>query len=169
MEKKQQTKIVEKEYNYSDFIPLIKNPFAPKDPSLKQLQKSIKDNPKFMEIRKIVIDKNNNIQGGNKRYFALGMLGYKTIPAKWVDKRTDLTDEEKKAFQIIDNIGHGEWDLEILNDWDLEQLEEWGLDIEETEEFEGNIDDFFEDNPNEQEAKVKTIECPECGKVIELK
>jgi hypothetical protein len=41
--------------------------------------------------------------------------------------------------------------------------------INNYEEFEGNIDDFFEENTNEQETKVKTIDCPSCGKVIELK
>ena len=43
---------------------------------------------------------------------------------------SNLSDEERRAFIIKDNIGYGEWDSDILSeDWELEELSEWGLDL----------------------------------------
>lgn len=108
--------------------PLEKNPFKPKDLEFEKLQKSIKSFEKMMYIRPIVIDEENNILGGNKRFFALKKLGYKEIPENWLHKEAGLTDDEKREFIVKDNIGFGEWDLEILDEWDID-CEEWGLEL----------------------------------------
>lgn len=84
----------------------------------------------MMELRPIVVDENNIVQGGNMRLKALTEIGYKEIPDIWIKKASDFTPEELKQFIIKDNVGFGEWDWETLsNEWDLEQLQEWGLDI----------------------------------------
>ena len=65
----------------SELKPLQKNPFkSTGDEQIKRIAKSIHEFERMMEIRKIVIDENNNILGGNKRYFALKNIGYKEIP-----------------------------------------------------------------------------------------
>lgn len=106
------------------------NPRLIKDDKFKKLCQSIKDLPKMMELRPIVVDENNIVQGGNMRLKALQELGYKEIPATWVKQAKDFTSEELKEFIIKDNVGFGEWDWQLLaNEWETEKLIEWGLDI----------------------------------------
>jgi len=90
----------------------------------------------MMSIRKIIIDENNEILGGNKRFFALKKLGYKEIPNEWVEQVLDLTEEQKKEFIVKDNAHWGsEWDLDILKDWNVD-LDAWGVDDIEWDEVE---------------------------------
>jgi len=51
----------------------------------------------------------------------------KEIPQSWVQDVTALSEDEKKAFILIDNLNDGEWDLDtIANEWDID-TGEWGL------------------------------------------
>ena len=121
------------------------NPRIIKDDKFKKLCKSLQDLPKMMELRPIVVDDNNVVQGGNMRLKALTELGYKEIPDTWVKQAKDFTDEELKEFIIKDNVGFGEWDWDDLaNNWDVEKLSEWGLDIPnfEPEVLEAEEDDY---------------------------
>ena len=148
----------------SELKPLEKNPFKLKgDAELDLIGQSIESFKKMMTIRKIVIDENNEILGGNKRFWALKKLGYKEIPDEWIDKRTDLSEDEKKEFIVKDNSHWGSsWDYDILSEWDV-QLVEWGVPDMKFDKFTGNIDDFFE----EGEAKEKEPKlCPHCGKEL---
>lgn len=106
------------------------NPRIIKDRRFRKLMKSIKEFPKMMELRPIVIDDDNIILGGNMRYKAIVELGYKEIPDKWVRKASELTEDERKRFIIEDNIQHGDWDISQLTEWDIEQLSDWGLEID---------------------------------------
>ena len=107
----------------SDLKPLEKNPFKSKgDAQIKRIAKSIQEFERMMEIRRIVIDEDNNILGGNKRYFALKNLGYKEIPDAWIEKVEGLTEEQKKEFIVKDNAHWG-------SEWDYDLLEEWGVDL----------------------------------------
>ena len=106
------------------------NPRFIKDERFKKLVTSIKDFPKMMSLRPIVIDAKGIILGGNMRYRAIKELGYKEIPDIWLKQADDLTEEERKRFIIEDNIPFGEWDYDILaNEWDAEQLAEWGMEL----------------------------------------
>jgi len=129
----------------SDLKPLEQNPFKPRDPELKKLKKSIQEFEKMLSIRKIVIDENNVILGGNKRYFALLALNYKEIPMEWIDKRNDLTEAEKKEFIVKDNVGFGDWDLEILEDWGV-PFEDW-TDIVKNENNSTSTKETLQINP----------------------
>ncbi len=132
-----------KNMKINELKPLDKNPFKAKgDRQIERIAKSIEDFERMMEIRKIVIDENNQILGGNKRYFALKKLGYKEIPDAWIEKVTDLTEEQKKEFIIKDNAHWGsEWDLELLEEWKVD-LEDWGV---QEIGFDINVDEFGED------------------------
>ena len=106
------------------------NPRVIKDAAFEKLCNSIKDFPKMMALRPMVVDADGVVLGGNMRLRALQHLGYKEIPDEWVKRADDLTPEEQKRFIIADNVPAGEWDWDMLaNEWDAVQLDEWGLNV----------------------------------------
>lgn len=51
-------------------------------------------------------------------------------PTATIIKASDLSEEEQRQFIIKDNVGYGEWDMDMLaNEWEAEDLEDWGLDV----------------------------------------
>src|SRR5690554_2241318 len=129
------------------------NPRVIKDDKFKKLVKSIKEFPKMMELRPMVVNSDNIVLGGNMRLKALKELGYKEVPKEWIKSADDLTEDEQRRFIISDNVGFGEHDWEMLNaEWDLTELEDWGLDIPEWENeeiLEAEEDDFDTTPPEE--------------------
>jgi site-specific DNA-methyltransferase (adenine-specific) len=119
------------------------NPRLIKDDKFEKLVKSIKEFPKMLEIRPIVVNADMIVLGGNMRLKACKEAGLKEIPIIFAD---ELTEEEQKQFIIKDNVGFGEWDWEQLaNEWDEVQLQEWGLDIpdfEVKEQLSAEEDDY---------------------------
>ena len=127
----------------SDIKPNPNNPRIIKDDKFKKLVNSIKDFPKMMELRPMVVNNDMIVLGGNMRLKALKELGYKDIPDTWVKNANDLTEDEQRRFIIADNVGFGEHDWEMLaNEWDVEELSEWGLDCGG---FDVNADEYGED------------------------
>jgi len=106
------------------------NPRLIKDDKFKKLVNSIKEFPKMMDLRPIIIDNDSMILGGNMRLKALLELKYSEVPNEWIKKAKDLTEDETRRFIIADNVGFGEHDWDLLaNEWDAEQLTEWGIDL----------------------------------------
>ena len=119
------------------------NPRVIKDERFKKLVKSIKEFPKMMELRPMVVDSENIVLGGNMRLKALKELGYKEVPDEWVKSADSLTDDEKRRFIIADNVGFGEHDWDALTEgWDLDELSDWGLDVPVLRD-EIDMDDLF--------------------------
>jgi site-specific DNA-methyltransferase (adenine-specific) len=103
------------------------NPRIIKDDKFNKLVKSIKEFPKMLEIRPIVVNADMIVLGGNMRLKACKEAGLKEVPVIFAQ---DLTEDEQKQFIIKDNVGFGEWDWDMLaNEWEVDLLEEWGLDI----------------------------------------
>ena len=119
------------------------NPRILKDDKFAKLVKSIKEFPKMLEIRPIVVNSDMIVLGGNMRLKACKEAGLKEVPIVLAD---DLTEDEQKQFIIKDNIGFGEWDWEMLaNEWEADLLEEWGLEVPDfsvTEEPTAEEDDY---------------------------
>ena len=119
------------------------NPRLIKDDKFKKLVKSVKEFPEMLEIRPIVVDKDNIVLGGNMRLRACQEAGLKEVHIIQADK---LTEKQQREFIIKDNIGFGEWDWDDLaNEWDTEELEDWGLDLPvdfAVEELEAEEDDY---------------------------
>ena len=90
----------------------------------------------------------------------------------------NLSLPEEKVLNIALNKIDGQWDKDKLKDI-FEELENemdlslTGFDEMEIEsllqDMEYDLDDFFEDEKNDtQPSKVKEINCPNCGNVIEI-
>ena len=115
------------------------NPRIIKDDKFTKLVKSIKEFPKMLEIRPIVVNADMIVLGGNMRLKACKEAGLKEVPVIFAN---DLTEEEQKQFIIKDNVGFGEWDWEMIaNEWDAAEIQEWGFDIPGFD----NVDDLGED------------------------
>jgi hypothetical protein len=131
----------------------LNNPRLIKDQKFSKLVESIKEFPKMMNLRPIVVDENNVILGGNMRFKASIKAGFKEV---YVLRAEDLTDKQKKEFIIKDNVGFGEWDWDILaNQFENSDLNEWGLDVWDTKDI--DLDDFFSDDMEDKEETNKII------------
>jgi len=144
------------------------NPRQIKDKKYKELKKSIQEFPKMLDLRPIIIDDDGTILGGNMRYRALLDLGYKEVPDSWVRKASELTDEEKRRFIIVDNVQFGEWDFEALaNEWDANLLVDWGLEglnLDISQEIDINDYDNYEIiDENEIKTDIKKGDLIEIG------
>jgi len=132
------------------------NPRIIKDDKFEKLVRSIKEFPKMLEIRPIVVNDDMIVLGGNMRLKACKEAGLKEVP---IIKASDLTEDEQRQFIIKDNVGFGEWDWEQLaSEWDAEKLDEWGLDVPEfTADVDYSIldDEDVEDQLNDMTNGVK--------------
>jgi len=138
------------------------NPRLIKDDKFKKLVRSIKEFPEMLEIRPIVVDKDNIVLGGNMRLRACQEAGLKEVHIIQADK---LTEKQQREFIIKDNVGFGEWDWDDLaNEWDTEELEDWGLDLPldfAVEELEAEEDDY--EMPNEIKTDIVLGDLIEIG------
>ena len=119
-----------------------KNPRIMSAVALDRLAESIRDFPKMMALRPIVVDKKNMVLGGNQRLLAINHLGMVEVPDEWVKQAGNLTKAEQQRFIVQDNLQAGDWEYELLtHGWDMELLEAWGIDIPdmsiEIEDIEG--------------------------------
>ena len=116
------------------------NPRIIKDDKFVKLVNSIKEFPKMLELRPIIVNDDMVVLGGNMRLKACKEAGLKEVP---IIKASELTEKEQKEFIIKDNVGFGEWDWDILaNEWNAEKLEGWGLELPG---FDVDLDDLGED------------------------
>ena len=124
--------------------------------NFKKLVNSLKEFPKMLEVRPLVLDENMIVLGGNMRLKALIEAGFKEV---LVHQVLDWTDDEKNQFIIKDNSSFGSWDWEILaNEWNMQKIVDWGVDLPK-EMFAENDDPIQQ---NTQEEIPKEI-CPTCG------
>ena len=102
----------------------------------------------------IVIDKNNVVVVGHGRLKAAKKLGIAEIPCVVID---DLTEDEIKAYRIVDNkANESEWDFAMLD----EELKDINYDMAEFgfDEFEDfGTDDYeeFEEPEDERSASFR--------------
>jgi len=127
------------------------NPRVIKDDNFRKLVNSIKEFPKMLKIRPIVVNDDMIVLGGNMRLKACKEAGLKEVP---IIKASDLTEDEQRQFIIKDNVSGGEWDWDMLtSEWDTEKLEEWGLEVP----IEDKIDELEEGEEIEIEQSLQVI------------
>ena len=138
------------------------------DEGMSLLEKSIKENGLG---RSILLDKDNNIVGGNgvtEKAIELGKTKVRIIETDGSEliavKRTDLTldSEQGRKMALADNsVAHAnlEWNEEELqkaqDDWGLVP-EEWGVEMPDLQLLEED-DNSFEDEFDEQEDNVEPV------------
>lgn len=144
--------------NISDLKPLEKNLFKSRgDKQIELIGKSIQDFKEMMSLRPIIVDEDFNILGGNKRFYALKMLGYVDLPSNWVKMATGLSEEQKREFIVKDNAHWGsEWDLDLLKDWKID-LEGFGVDVdfELLSLSEDDVEEVEADNPEDVKTDIQ--------------
>ena len=128
--------------------PNNENPRIIKDHKFHKLVDSIKEFPEMLKIRPIVVNSEMVVLGGNMRLRACNEAKLKEVYILIAD---NLTKQQEQEFIVKDNVGFGEWDWDILaNNWDNELLKDWGMDVWQTSEDDVNLDNFFEEKPNEE-------------------
>lgn len=147
--------------------PNTNNPRSITTDKYNKLVNSIREFPKMLELRPLVVDENMVVLGGNMRLKAITEAGVTNVPYIQVN---DLTEEKKQEFIIKDNLGYGEWDWDIITaEWDTELLDEWGMDvIEHNWEQLDYIEDEVEQDELSKDTKV-TIIIPQGYEVDEIK
>lgn len=84
-----------------------------------QIAKIAESIKQFGFLNPILIDGNNVVVAGHGRALAAKKLGMKTVP---VIKKENWTEEEVKAFRLIENkLNESEWDFSLL-DQEIESL-----------------------------------------------
>ncbi len=100
------------------------NPRVIRDERYAKLVKSIREFPKMLEIRPIVVNSDMMVLGGNMRLRACKEAGLKKVP---VIRAEGLTEDEQRRFIIADNVAFGEMDWDVIaNSWDTAEMAEWG-------------------------------------------
>lgn len=168
-----------KKIEVNKLIPNPNNPRSINKVRFEKLKKSIKEFPKMLELRPIVVDENFIVLGGNMRLQAIKELGISEVP--YIQEK-DLTEEQKKQFVIKDNTSFGEWDWDMLaNGWDNVELKEWGIEVWQPEEIDYepslNPETEYSDITKEEiereakklaeqmlkESRNVEVICPECN------
>lgn len=109
----------------ADLKPSEWNPRRVKSKRLRDLVKSIEDDPSFLWDRPILATADGSIYAGEQRYHAARELGYAAVPARI----SSVDDTTAKARGLRDNAHAGEWEGAKLADV-VAELEAAGVDVE---------------------------------------
>lgn len=126
-----------------------------KDQKLKELMQSIKSNPEYFEARPILINQDNEIFAGHKRYEAAMGLEMKKVPVI----RMNVTKEKQQELMLKDNLHSAEWDFDLLSNFGEDLLKQIGFEDIDLKEI------FLKFENKEKEIDVLKTEnkCPKCG------
>ena len=80
------------------------------------------------------------------------MIEKRSLPENWVQDARGLSEEEKQAFVVIDNVSDGKWDFDVLaNGWDVD-FEAWGL-VDWSNDTEAEDTDFDDEQGANKESE----------------
>lgn len=100
---------------------------------VEQIANSIKE---FGFTQPVLIDENNNVIAGHGRILGAKKAGLKNVPTVCLN---DLTEEQVKAYRLIDNkLNESDWNLKLLDE-ELENIFDvdmslFGFDVDMTDE-----------------------------------
>ena len=152
-------------------IPIYKLSFLERNPrkitadQMHKLEKSLQNDPNFLDARPILVNKigeKYQVYAGNQRIKAAKKLGWKSIKCH---VELDIPEDQMRARIIKDNKSFGEWDWDALgNDFNPANLIDCGFTPEELhlDAFSDSDSDIEEiDAIKPKPEKEKT--CPNCG------
>ena len=109
--------------NIKELKPYKKNAKKHPKEQVERIANSIKE---FGFTQPVIIDKNNCVVAGHGRILAAKKAGLKQVPTVMLE---DLTEEQIKAYRLVDNkLNESEWDFSLLDE-ELENLAE-DIDME---------------------------------------
>ena len=105
----------------------------------------------FGFLNPIILDKNNVIVAGHGRYEAAKLLNFKDIPDNRIIRAETLTDEQIKAYRLIDNklAELSDWDMDLLN-IELSEIETIDMELLGFEQI--DIPDIEPENKPEKDG-----------------
>lgn len=116
--------------------PYKKNAKKHSKEQVEQIANSIKE---FGFTQPVIIDKHNSVVAGHGRILGAKKAGLKQVPTVCLE---DLTEEQIKAYRLVDNkLNESEWDYSLLDE-ELENLTDdidmdlFGFEFDEIEEEE---------------------------------
>lgn len=116
--------------------PYKKNAKKHSKEQVEQIANSIKE---FGFTQPVIIDKHNSVVAGHGRILGAKKAGLKQVPTVCLE---DLTEEQIKAYRLVDNkLNESEWDYSLLDE-ELENLTEdidmdlFGFELGEQQEKE---------------------------------
>lgn len=134
---------------------LLPNPREIDRDNFDKLKKRIQDYPEMLDYRGILVYPYSGRYvaiGGNMRVLALKELGYETAPCFILPEDTDP--EKLNAYQILDNVPFGKWDLsKLLEKWDTSMLQDFAVNVP-VPEASLNLSSFFDEGNDEIHTKI---------------
>ena len=122
--------------NIKELKPYKKNAKKHSKEQVEQIANSIKE---FGFTQPVIIDKHNSVVAGHGRILGAKKAGLKQVPTVMLE---DLTEEQIKAYRLVDNkLNESDWDYSLLDE-ELENLTKdremdlFGFELEEQQEKE---------------------------------
>ena len=120
------------DFNRGQLNGLPKNPRFFRDYRYEAMKRSINESPEMLELRELIVFPYQNgryiVVCGNLRLRACKELGYKELPCKILDKRTDA--KKLREYATKDNVNFGENDIDVMtSEWDKSELIDWGVEF----------------------------------------
>lgn len=110
--------------NINTLHPYKKNAKKHDKKQVEQIANSIKE---FGFTQPVIIDKNNCVVAGHGRILGAKKAGLKEVPTVCLE---ELTEEQIKAYRLIDNkLNESEWDKTLLSE-ELDELAEQNMDMD---------------------------------------
>lgn len=137
---------------------LLPNPREIDKDIFEKLKKRIEEHPELLEYRALLLYPHAGRYitiGGNMRLRAMKELGYEKAPCFTLPKDTEP--ETLNAYQILDNVPFGKWDLSKLTaEWDTNMLQDFNINIPVPEKS-LNLPSFFDEGDDELRTKIVII------------
>lgn len=149
--------VKEIEANTGQIKGLPANPRTISESAMRKLKASIVEDPEMLELREVLVYPHKGKYvciGGNQRFRACCELGYEEIPCKIIPKEMPIP--KLKAILAKDNVSHGEWDFDALEDcWDEALLQSWGVYDDDWDDDDELFADDSGDEIEETEPNLK--------------
>lgn len=106
-----------------DLKPYKKNAKKHNKEQVEQIANSIEE---FGFTQPVIVDKNNCVVAGHGRILGARKAGLKQVPTVCLE---DLTEEQIKAYRLVDNkLNESEWDSDLLKQ-SLEEIAEMDMEV----------------------------------------